>query len=72
MCGVEGKRVEAGDSAETVGAISVAYEGSLDQGESWEREAWGDGAGLMEGTGGLSGKGSQRSFTQPTCFTQGN
>lgn len=39
MCEVEGKRVEAGDNAETVGSISVGYEGGLDPGKSWEIEA---------------------------------
>lgn len=45
MCEVEGKRVEAGDNAETVGSISVGYEGGLDPGKSWEIEAWGMGLG---------------------------
>ena len=67
MCGVEEKN-RGQRHAEIVGTISVGDEGDLDQCKSQEEDAWGDGAGLMEGAGGPSGKGS----TQPTCFTQGN
>lgn len=45
MCGVEEKRVETRDSAETVGAIFVSHEGGLGQGKSQEIEAFGDGWG---------------------------
>lgn len=68
----EGKRMEARDGSEAVGANFASCEVGLGQGRNLETEASGVGPGLMRSAGGLSRRGSQRSSTQPACFTKGN